>query len=129
VPKRAQENKSGAQYLRLFGKIGFLKPEIRYPRNLWENRISQTVPKVSKKSDFLDKSDFSNKPCAQTCPKKINQVPKKSDLLKKSDFSNPVPKRAQKNKSGAQEIRFVEKIGFLSSKTNSGIGSWTIEFL
>jgi hypothetical protein len=38
-------------------------------------------------------------------------VPKKSDFLEKSDFSNRVPKHAQKmkNKSGAQEIRFFWK--------------------
>jgi hypothetical protein len=50
--------------------------EIRF---FWKNRISQTVPKAPKKSDFLEKSDFSNR----------------------------VPKRAQemKNKSGAQEIQ------------------------
>jgi hypothetical protein len=43
------------------------------------------------------------------------KVPKKSDFLEKSDFSNRVPKHAQKmkNKSGAQEIRFFGKIGFL----------------
>jgi hypothetical protein len=39
-----------------FGKIGFLKPCPRRPRNpiFWKNRISQTMPKVPKKSDFLD---------------------------------------------------------------------------
>jgi hypothetical protein len=56
VPKSAQE-------IRFFGKIGFLKPlEKSDFSNLWKNRISQTVrPKVSKKSDFLEKSDFSNR--------------------------------------------------------------------
>jgi hypothetical protein len=48
--------------------------EIRCPRNpiFGKNRISQTVPKLPKKSDFLGK----NRIC-QTVPK----VPKKSDFL------------------------------------------------
>jgi hypothetical protein len=43
------------------------------------------------------------------------KVPKKSDFWEKSDFSNHVPKHAKKmkKKSGAQEIRFLGKIGFL----------------
>jgi ribosomal protein L3 len=43
VPKHAQKmkNKSGAQEIRFFGKIGFLKP-----------------PKVPKKSDFFGKIGF-----------------------------------------------------------------------
>jgi hypothetical protein len=42
-------------------------------------------------------------------------MPKKSDFLEKSDFSNRVPKHAKKmkKKSDAQEILFG-KIGFLN---------------
>jgi hypothetical protein len=90
---------------------------------------------VPKKSDFWEKSDFSNrvpksaqeirflgkigflKPCAQKCPRNpifgknrisqiVPKVPKISDFWEKSDFSNRVPK-------SAQEIRFLGKIGFL----------------
>jgi hypothetical protein len=47
-------------------------------------------------------------------------VPKKSDFWEKSDFSNRVPKHAKKmkKKSGAEEIRFLGKIGFLKPCPN-----------
>jgi uncharacterized C2H2 Zn-finger protein len=67
--------------------------EIRCPRNpiFWKNRISQTMPKVPKKSDFFGKIGFL-KPCPR-CPR---------NFLEKSDFSN----RAQ----GAQEIFWKNRI-------------------
>jgi hypothetical protein len=70
---------------------------------------------VPKKSDFLEKSDFSNR--AQGA----------QEILEKSDFSNRVPKHAQKmkNKSGAQEILFFGKIGFLFKKQNKWSGYWS----
>jgi hypothetical protein len=75
---------------------------------------------VPKKSDFLEKSDLSNR--AQTCPKNEKQIrcPRNPIFLEKSDFSNRVPKRAQKmkNKSAAQEIRFFGKLGFLKPCPN-----------
>jgi hypothetical protein len=91
----------GAQEIRFFGKIGFLKS--------CKSDFSNRVPKRAQEI-FLEKSDFSNRAqgtqeiqgaqeirffgkISQTVPK----VPKKSDW-EKSDFSN----RAQ----GAQEIRF-----------------------
>jgi hypothetical protein len=102
-PKRAQE-------IRFFGKIGSFKPG----------------PNVSKKSDFLEKSDFSNRR-----PKCVQEI----RFFGKSDFSNRRPKRVQdsnqaqtcprnpifwKNRISqtvgpkrAQEIRFFGKIGFL----------------
>jgi hypothetical protein len=48
------------------------------------------------------------------------KVPKKSDFWEKSDFSNRVPKHAKKmkKKSGAEEIRFLGKIGFLKPCPN-----------
>jgi hypothetical protein len=59
-----------------FGKIGFLKPleksdfsNLWCPRNpiFWKNRISQTVcPNVPSISDFLEKSDFSNRVSKRT---------------------------------------------------------------
>jgi hypothetical protein len=62
VPKHAQKmkNKSAAQEIRFFGKIGFLnraqtcpknEKQILCPRNpiFWKNRISQTVPKRAQK--------------------------------------------------------------------------------
>jgi hypothetical protein len=52
------------------------------------------VSRRDKKSDFLEKSDFSN----WCYPKRS----KKSDFLEKSDFSNR-----------SKEIRFFGKIGFL----------------
>jgi hypothetical protein len=43
------------QEIRFLGKIGFLKQCLMCPRNpmFEKNRISQTVPNVPKKSDFL----------------------------------------------------------------------------
>jgi hypothetical protein len=103
-------------------KIGFLKPcaqtyprnekEIRCPRNkiFWEksdlsnrprcprnkifgkNLISQTVPKVPKKSDFLGKIGFL---------KPYPRRPRNPIFWEKSDFSN--------HAQGAQEIRFFGK--------------------
>jgi hypothetical protein len=58
----------------------------------WKNRISQTVPKLPKKS--FGKIGF-----LKLCPR----CPR--NLLEKSDFSNCA--------QGAQEIRFFGKIGFL----------------
>jgi hypothetical protein len=52
----------GTQEIRFFGKIGFLKPCAQtYHRSpiFWKNRISQTVPKVPKKSDFFGKNRIS----------------------------------------------------------------------
>jgi hypothetical protein len=83
------------------GKIGFLKPCPRCPKNqiFGKNRISQTMPKVAKKSDFWEKSDFSNRAqgaidlrffgknqISQTVPK----APKKS--LGKLGFLKPCPR-------------------------------------
>jgi hypothetical protein len=60
----------GAQEIRFFGKIGFLKPCAQtYHRSpiFWKNRISQTVcPNVPSISDFLEKSDFSNRVSKRT---------------------------------------------------------------
>jgi hypothetical protein len=86
--RKFPEHPESAQEIRFLGKIGFFKPcaqtcpindkEIRCPRNpiFGKNRIFQTVPKR-----------------AQKMTKK--SVPKKSDFWEKSDFSNRVPKRAQ----------------------------------
>jgi hypothetical protein len=41
---------------------------------------------LPKKSEFLEKSDLSNR---------VPKLPKKSEFLEKSDLSNRVPKRAQ----------------------------------
>jgi hypothetical protein len=61
-----------------------------------ESGSFQTTQKVPKKSDFWEKSDFSNR--AQTCPKNDKEIrsPRNPIFLEKSDFSNRVPKRAQK---------------------------------
>jgi hypothetical protein len=56
-----------------------------------ESGSFQTAQKVPKKSDFLEKSDLSNR--AQTCPKNEKQI-------------------------RAQEIRFFGKLGFLLKKQN-----------
>jgi hypothetical protein len=82
-----------------------------------ESGSFQTTQKVPKKSDFLEKSDFSNRAgFLKPCP-----VSKKSDFLEKSDFSNrarcprnPIfwKNRISQIVPGVQEIRFFGKIGF-----------------
>jgi hypothetical protein len=72
--------KSAAQEIRFFGKIGFLKINL-----------------VSKKSDFLEKSDFSNR--AQTCPKNDKEIRcPRNPIFWKNRISqtNRVPKHTQK---------------------------------
>jgi hypothetical protein len=53
-----------------------------------ESGSFQTTQKVPKKSDFWEKSDFSNRVPKHAKKMKKNPVPKKSDFWKKSDFSN-----------------------------------------
>jgi hypothetical protein len=117
VPK-----KSAAQEIRFWGKIGFLKP------------CAQTCPRnpLPKKSDFGEKSDFSNR-----VPKRAQEIRcPRNPIFEKNRISQTVPKRAQEircprnpifeknrisqtvcpnvpKKSVAQEIRFWGKIGFL----------------
>jgi hypothetical protein len=82
-----------------------------------------TNKSVPKKSDFGEKSDFSNR--AQTCPKNDKQIRcPRNPILGKNRISQTVPKRAQKmtNKSAAQEIRFWGKIGFLKPCINPIFG-------
>jgi hypothetical protein len=63
-----------------FGKIGFLKPCPRYPRNpiFLEKSDFSNRAQAPKKSDFFGKIGFL-KPCAQTYPR--NPI-----FLEKSDF-------------------------------------------
>jgi hypothetical protein len=106
VPKRAQEDflekldfsnrarkdfsnrAQSAQEILFLGKIGFLKPCPKCPRNpiFGKNRISQTVHKVPKKSYFWEKSDFSNS--AQGAHQEIR-------VFGKNRISQTVPKRTQ----------------------------------
>jgi hypothetical protein len=51
---KKMKKKSAVQEIRFFGKIGFLNRAQGAQELFWKNRISQTVPKVPKKSDFLD---------------------------------------------------------------------------
>jgi hypothetical protein len=85
-----------------------------------ESGSFQTTQKVPKKSDFLEKSDFSNR--AQTCPKNDKEIrcPRNPIFWEKSDFSNRVHKRAQKikKKSVPKKSDFLGKIGFLLKKQN-----------
>jgi hypothetical protein len=62
-----------------------------------ESGSFQTTQKVPKKSDFWEKSDFSNR--AQGAHQEIR-------FLRKIGFLKPCP-------SAHQEIRFLRKIGFL----------------
>jgi hypothetical protein len=106
-----------------------------------ESGSFQTTQKVPKKSDFLEKSDFSNRvpkhaqkmkkksgaqeilffgkigflKCAQTCPKNEKERCPRNPIFGKNKIFKTVPKRAQKmkKKSCAQEILFFGKIGFL----------------
>jgi hypothetical protein len=109
--KNFSNRAQGAQEIRFLGKISQTVPKVPKKSDFWENRISQTVPKVPKNPIF-----WKNR-ISQPCPRyprnpifgknRISQtvcpnVPKKSDFWEKSDFSNRVPKRTQ-------EIRFFWK--------------------
>jgi hypothetical protein len=105
-PESAQEIRFfGAQEIRYERKIGFLKPrvqdaqEIRYERKI--GFLKPCVSKVSKKSDMKEKSDFSNRVCPR-CPR--------NPIFGKNRISQTVCVQ------GAQEIRFLGKIGFLKSR-------------
>jgi hypothetical protein len=80
VPKRAQEIRCPRNPI--LGK------------NRISQTVCPNVPKksVAQEIRFWGKIGFL-KPCAQTCPR--NPLPKKSDFGEKSDFSNRVPKRTQ----------------------------------
>jgi hypothetical protein len=133
VPKRAQKmKKKGAQEIRFFGKIGFLKPcaqtcpknekEIRCPRNpiFWKNRISQTVcPNVFKKFRCPRNPIFWKNRISQTVPKHAQKMKKKSGAQEirffwKNRISQTVPKHAQKmkKKSVPKKSDFLEKSDF-----------------
>jgi hypothetical protein len=97
--------KKGAQELRFLAKIGFLKP------------CAQTCPKKERcpRTPIFGKNRISQTVCSNVPQKR--KVPKNSDFWEKSDFSNRVLKRAPKKK-GAQELRFLGKIGFLKPCPN-----------
>jgi hypothetical protein len=93
VPKKSDgaQEIHGAQEIRFFGKIGFLK------------QCAQTGAQESKTV------------CPNRCPRNP-MVPKKSDFLEKSDFSNSVPKPVPKKSDGAQEI-----LGFLPKHSRTPV--------
>jgi hypothetical protein len=76
----------GAQEIRFLGKISQTVPKV--PKNpiFWKNRISQPCPRYPRNPIF-----GKNRISQTVCP----NVPKKSDFWEKSDFSNRVPKRTQ----------------------------------